>query len=139
MKSMILSIVWPTIITLMIQSFGCSGLTRSTTDQIRVESLNPQAKLYVNGQFIGNGSGTASVKRNHPSTITAEDGGFCATAIKNTGSSFNPASLRDYVNGAPLLAILADAAGVSQDVGKTSPKTYMVTPACLPPSPRSPT
>jgi hypothetical protein len=138
MKSIIRSIVWLTVITLIIQSFGCSGLTRSTADQIRVESLNSQARLYVNGQFIGKGSGTASVKRDHPSTITAEDGEFCAIAIKNTGSSFNPASLRDYVDGAPLLASLADAAGVSQDVGKTFPKTYMITPICSPVSSRSP-
>ncbi len=138
MKSSILPITWPIIISLALQSFGCSGLTHSTTDRIHVQSLNPQARLYVNGQFIGTGSAIATVKRDHPSMIMATGNEFCMTAIQDTGSSFNPASLRDYVNGAPLLATLADAAGVSQDVGKTSPKSYLVTPICSPAAPRSP-
>jgi hypothetical protein len=132
MKSILRTMAWPIIITLTLQSFGCSGLTQSTTDRIHVQSLDPQAKLYVNYRFIGKGSAFATVKRDYPSTIMATGNGFCAPAIQDTGSSFNPTSLRDYVNGAPLLAILADAAGVTQDVGKTSPKSYLVTPICSP-------
>jgi hypothetical protein len=137
MKSIIRAIAWPIIITLTLPSFGCSSLTHSTTDRIYVQSLDPQARLYVNDQFIGTGSGTATVQRAQPAMIVAEGNGFCATAIQTTSSGFNPASLRGYVNGAPLFATLADAVGVTQDSGKNSRKTYVVTPLCSPAAPRS--
>lgn len=130
MKSIILPMAWPLVIILALQSFGCSGLAHSTTDRISVRSRDPQAKLYVNGQFVGKGSAIATVKRDHPSTIMATGDQYCATAIRETGSRFNPDSLRDYVYGAPLLVSLADAVGVTQDIGKTSPTSYMVTPIC---------
>jgi hypothetical protein len=133
MKGILRAIVWPIIVTFTLQGFGCSGLAHSTTDQVHVQSLDPHARLYVNGQFIGKGSAIATVKRDQPSTLMAiGDDGFCAPAIHYTGSSFNPTSLRDYVNEVPFLAFLADAAGVSQDSGKTSPETYVVTPICSP-------
>jgi hypothetical protein len=132
MKDVLRAIVWPIIVTFTLQGFGCSGLAHSTTDRIHIQSLDPQARLYVNYRFIGKGSGFATVKRDHPSTIMATGKGFCTIAIQDTGSSFNPASLRDYVNDAPLIAILADTAGITQDVGKTSPKSYVVTPICSP-------
>ena len=132
MKLIVPSIAWLIIITLMPQSFGCARLSNSATDQIHVQSLDPETRLYVNSQFIGKGSGTATVKRDQPAMIMAMGNGICPTAIQYTGSKFNSMSLRDYVNGAPLLAILADTTGVSQDMGKTFPQTYMVTPACSP-------
>ncbi len=132
MKLILSSAAWPIIIILALQSFGCARLSDSTTDHIRVQSLDPEARLYVNNQFIGKGSGTATVKRDQASTIMAMGSGVYATAIQYTGSRFNPTSLRDYVNGAPLLAILADNTGVTQDVGKIFPQTYMVTPVCSP-------
>jgi hypothetical protein len=117
MKLILSSTAWPIIIILALQSFGCAWLSNSTTDQIRVQSLDPEARLYVNDQFIGKGSGTATVKRDRAAMIMAMGNGVCAPAIQYTGSRFNSTSLRDYVNGAPLLAILADTTGVSQDVG----------------------
>src|SRR5690242_5555656 len=138
MKSIILPMAWLLIITLALQSIGCSGLTHSTTDRISVRSRDPQAKLYVNDQFIGIGSATATVKRDHPSTIMATGGQYCATAIRETGSRFNPDSLRDYVYGAPLLVSLADAVGITQDIGKTWPTSYVVTPICSKTAPGAP-
>jgi hypothetical protein len=51
--------------------------------------------------------------------IMATDHQYCSTAIQDTGSRLNPASLRNYMNGAPFLTNLGDAAGVSQLGGKT--------------------
>ena len=115
---------------------GCTAstsawLAQNATDQIHVRSLDPQTRLYVDGQFIGKGSGIATVPRDRTSTITAEKNG-CATVYQDTGSEFNSRSIRDYTNGAPLLGILGDSIGVSRDVGRTAPLTYTLTPSCPP-------
>jgi 23S rRNA G2445 N2-methylase RlmL len=131
MKRIPASVARLIILSLALQGFGCAWMARSETDKIHVQSVDPQARLSVNGQFIGKGSGAATITREHPSTIWAEKN-LCATTIQDTGSEFNPRSVRDYTNGAPLLSSLADALGVTQDVGKTAPLTYTVNPTCLP-------
>jgi len=121
--------------TASMQKSTSAWLAQSATDQIHVQSLDPQARLYVDGRFIGKGSGTAIVTRDRPATLRADKDG-CATAFEDTGSEFNPKSIRDYTDGSPPLAILSDGLGVSRDVGKTDPLTYTVTPIC--PSASSP-
>lgn len=131
MKRALPSVARLITLTLALQGFGCASIAHGYADKIHVQSRDPDARLYVNGQFIGMGSGTTTVKRDQTSTISAEKAG-CATAIQDTGSKFNPASVRDYTDGAPLLGILGDTVGVTQDVGKTVPQTYTVTPVCPP-------
>jgi hypothetical protein len=116
------------LLAFTLQSFGCAY---STSDKIHVQSLDPEAKLYVDGLLIGTGSGTTTVRRDQTYTITAEKTG-CAAAFQETGSKFDQTSPLGWLNDAPLISYFTDHRVTPGSNGQTSPLTYTVTPTCPP-------
>ncbi len=116
------------LLAFTLQSFGCAY---STSDKIHVQSLDPKAKLYVDGQLIGTGSGTATVRRDQTYTIAAEETG-CAPAFQDTGSKFDKTSPLGWMNDAPLISFFTGHRATPGSDGRTSPLTYTVTPLCPP-------
>ena len=139
MKRLLTAVARLMIFAFALQTLGCAYTKQHTSDMLHVQtsdkihvlSLDPKARLYVDGQLIGTGAGTTTVKRGQTYTIAAKKDG-CATAMQDTGSKFAKSSLLGFVNDAPLIAILADSMGVTVPTGQTSPKTYTVTPICPP-------
>jgi len=128
MKRFLTAVARLMLLAFTLQSFGCAY---STSDKIHVQSLDPEAKLYVDGQLIGTGSGTTTVRRDQTYTITAEKTG-CATAFQDTGSKFDETSALGWLNDAPLISYFTDNKVTPGSDGRTFPLTYTVTPICPP-------
>jgi hypothetical protein len=111
------------IVAFSLQSVSCAYMERGTTDKIRVDNFDSHAKLYVDGQFIGTGSGTSIVKRNRTYTIAAKKDG-CATAIQDTESKFDRTSLIGWVDNMPLVSVFASHTSAVESQGRTSPLIY---------------
>jgi len=131
MKLLVLAVARLLILAFTLQSFGCAYMKNGASDKIHVQSLDPKAKLYVDGQFIGTGAGTTTVKRDQTYTIAAEETG-CATVFQDTGSKFDQTSLLGWMNDAPLISIFTGNMAAAGSDGRTSPPTYTVTPICPP-------
>jgi hypothetical protein len=103
-----------------------------TTDEIHIQSMDPKAKIYVDDQPIGVGEVTATVQRDKPHTIQANEQG-CKPDTEETSYKFDGVSLMGLLVDAGIISILVVDMGITGAAWKTYPTTYTVTPACPPP------
>ncbi len=80
------------IVALSFQLAGCAAIFHGTSDQITVQSADPDAKIYLDNQLIGKGTAVATVKRNTVHTVAAKKRG-CADNLAQTQNSFDAVSL----------------------------------------------
>jgi hypothetical protein len=102
-----------------------------TTDEIHVQSMNPQAELYLNDQPVGIGSATVTVQRDKTNIIQAKAPG-CQTRTEETSYKFDGVSLLGLLIDAGIITILVIDMGVTGSAWKTYPTSYTVTPICPP-------
>src|SRR5216684_3791648 len=57
------AVAWVLLATFITQVLGCAYLFHGKSDEIRVQSADPKAELYLNDQPIGIGSAGATVER----------------------------------------------------------------------------
>jgi len=76
---------------------GCSLLAPGRTN-LTVVSTEPDAQIYINGQFAGKGSGTMDVPTNQSATVMAKkDGYFPAT--QTVGTRMSTTGILDIIGG----------------------------------------
>lgn len=104
MKKLICSLL---ITSLMFS--GCSAF-RSSTQMISVTTDQPDAQIYINGNMAGQGSATASVRRNENVQIMAKKTGYVTTQ-RAIGHGLNTTGILDIIGGVlilvPLFGLLA--------------------------------
>lgn len=97
------------------------------SDEIHVNSLDRDAKIYVEGQLVGRGQATVQVARGKTHQIRAEKDGCEATSIQ-TGRSLDPKTFIGCLLDFCILTVPLDFA-----IGgalRTNPTTYTVSPIC---------
>src|SRR5207245_9528981 len=80
------------VAVLLFQFTGCAYMFQCNTDQITIQSADPEAKLYLNNVLIGKGSASATVPRNVKQTISARKNG-CTDHVVQSGDRFDAISL----------------------------------------------
>lgn len=95
----------------LISSTGCSCFQPSTIPFSVV--TNPEADIYINGQYLGKGSGTMNIPRDQGVNVMAKkDGYFPATQSVNTKMSTS--GVWDVIGGCifllPFLGLLSPGA-----------------------------
>lgn len=95
----------------LVSSTGCSCFQPSTIPFSVV--TNPEADIYINGQFLGKGSGTMNVSRDQSVNVMAKkDGYYPATQSVNTKMSTS--GVWDVIGGfiflLPFLGLLSPGA-----------------------------
>jgi len=108
---------------------GCAYLFHGTSDEIHIQSGDPNAKLYLNDEAVGIASATATVDRDRTYTIRATAPG-CEARTVQTGDKFDSISLLGLFVDVGIVSILVIDMGVSGAAWKTYPLTYTVNPIC---------
>jgi hypothetical protein len=114
---------------LAIQTSGCAYLFHGTSDQITINSPDPNAEIYLNDQLIGRGNASATVDRGKEYEIAAKEKG-CVTATAQTGDKFDPVSLLGILIDVGIISILVIDMAVTDAAWKTYPLSYSVNPIC---------
>lgn len=103
------------ISSMLILTIICSSCSafRSSTQVISITTDQPDAKIYVNGSLVGQGTASAPVKRNQNVQIMAKKEGYVTTQ-RTIGKSLNTTGILDIVGGVlvlfPLFGLLAPGA-----------------------------
>ena len=114
---------------LFLQATSCAYLFHGTSDQITINSADPNTVIYVNDQLIGRGNASYTADRGKTYTIVGKDAG-CTDASETTGDKFDPASLLGIFIDAGLISILVIDMAATDAAWKTYPLSYTVNPIC---------
>lgn len=91
---------------------NCSAF-RSSTEIVSVTTDHPDSMIYVNGGMVGQGSTSASVKRNQNVQIMVKKDGY-VTQQRTIGKSLNVTGILDIIGGVlvllPIFGLLAPGA-----------------------------
>ena len=117
------------LVILVFQLTGCAAMFHGSNDQVTVASSDPDAKLFMDGNYLGKGSGMTIVKRNTSHTIFARKKG-CADGIAQTQTSFDSVSLLGILIDFGVISMLVIDWGATGAMWKTDPLLYTVTPNC---------
>lgn len=122
-----------TLMVLAIQITGCAAMFHGTSDQITIQSPDPEAKIYLDNFLVGKGTAMASVKRNTQHTIVAKKDG-CADNLVQTQTAFDPVTLLGVLIDWGIISILVVDWGVTGAMWKTDPLVYHPNPICETPA-----
>jgi hypothetical protein len=115
-------------VLLVFQLTGCAYMFHGNTDQITIQSVDPQAELYIENALIGKGTASASVERNRKYSVTAKKAG-CSDQTVQTGDKFDAISLLGLFLDLGIVSILI-VDNASGAMWKTYPLVYHVNPVC---------
>ena len=108
---------------------GCAAMFHGTSDQITIQSPDPDAKIYLDNMLIGKGTAMASVKRNtQHNIVTKKDG--CHEQLVQTGTSFDPVSLLGVLIDFGVISMLVIDWGATGAMWKVDPLVYHPAPIC---------
>jgi len=114
-----------TVVALSLCLGSCASIIHGTTDTITVNSLDPQATIYVDGAARGVGVAQIDVKRGKKHAIWAVKDGH-QSSIVETGESFDPTTLLGILIDFGIITIPIDL--ISGAAWRVEPTTYTVTP-----------
>jgi len=89
------------LISFTILQTGCSTLV-SGTQRLRVTASESDAKIYVNGAYVGEGTATTRVPRNENVAIMAKKDGF-RPASQEIGTKMSNTGILDIIGGCIIL------------------------------------
>ena len=106
---------------------GCASMFSGNSDEININSVNPNTLVYVNDKLIGRGNVTTTVARGEKHEIRAAAEG-CESTVQTTGLGFDATSLLGCLIDFCIISVPMDLAiGGAQ---KVSPRSYSVQPIC---------
>ena len=117
------------LITAFMVNTGCAAMFHGTSDQITIQSPDPEAKLYLDNMLIGKGTAMASVKRNTQHNIIAKRDG-CHDQLTQTGTAFDAVSLLGVLIDFGVVSMLVVDWGATGAMWKVDPLIYHPAPIC---------
>ena len=121
------------LIVFVVQLSGCAAMFHGTSDQITIQSPDPDAKIYLDNMLVGKGTAVASVKRNTQHTIVAKKEG-CTDNFVQTQTAFDPVTLLGVLVDWGIISVLVIDWGVTGAMWKIDPLVYHPNPICDTPS-----
>jgi hypothetical protein len=113
------------IVTGVLALSGCSSMFNGTSQQVGIRSNMDDAKLYVNEQYIGKGSGVTTFKKKNNYIIVARKDG-CVDASVPASKSFDATTLLGvFLYGVPI--VIDGVTGAWSQFDQTS---YVLDPNC---------
>lgn len=107
---------------------GCAAIISGSEERISVNSLDPDAMIFVNGAVRGKGSISVSLPKKDNHTFTTKKEG-CKDVSVNSGSTFNGVTLLDIFWGWGMFVAFPIDFG-SGAAWNITPKDYTITPIC---------
>jgi len=112
-----------------LESASCAYLFHGTSDQITINSADPNTMIYVDDKLIGKGNASDTVERGKTYTIVGKAPG-CTESTVTTGDKFDPASLLGIFIDLGIISILVIDMAATDAAWKTYPLSYSVNPIC---------
>lgn len=112
------------IFMLLFISSGCATIFGDSKDILNIRSVDPQARILVNGNEVGRGSASYALSRGRDATITASKKGCSERSVQTERKLVGATFLNIFF----WPGFIIDVA--SGSMFKTSPTDYTVTPAC---------
>ena len=117
------------VLVLGFQMLGCAAMFHGTSDQIIIQSGDPEARIYLDNVLIGKGSSMATVKRNTTYAVSAKKRG-CTDNLVQTQTSFDAVSMLGIFLDFGIVSMLVVDWAATGAMWKTDPLVYHVTPIC---------
>ena len=89
------------ILTIGITQSGCSMFV-PTRERFSVTASEPDAKIYVNGDYLGKGNVETRVQRNKDVSVLVKKEGY-TPKTKSIGTNFSMAGVLDIIGGCLIL------------------------------------
>ena len=89
------------VASLLLSLSGCSAF-KSGTQPINVVVSEPDADVYINGQYMGDGQITTRVPRNENLSVMAKKEG-CIPVTRNIGTTMSTTGILDLIGGCFIL------------------------------------
>jgi hypothetical protein len=89
------------VISIVFLQTGCSAF-RSGTQRITVSTSEPDAKIYINGAYAGEGTAMTRVPRDESVSVMAKKDGFLP-ATRQIGTKMSFTGILDIVGGCIIL------------------------------------
>ncbi len=124
MKKLILASIMASTLTT-----GCAAMFNGSTQTVNIRSNEPDAKLYVNEQYMGKESAVYTFKKKENYVIRAEKEG-CKANLVTPEKKFDPTTLLGILIDWGIISVLivdGAATGAWQEFTSTS---YVVDPDC---------
>jgi hypothetical protein len=116
-------------LVVLFESASCAYLFHGTSDQVTINSGDPNTTIFLDDQLIGRGNASATLERGKTYTIVGKDPG-CTEATVTTGDKFDPTSLLGLFIDLGLISILVIDMAATDAAWKTYPLSYTVNPIC---------
>ena len=71
---------------------ACASIFKGTRDEIEIQTANPNARIYINDAYYGNGKVNTSFSKNEEYEITVHEKG-CPSKNIHVGKHFDPVTL----------------------------------------------
>jgi hypothetical protein len=108
------------LVMFAVQLSGCAAMFHGTSDQITIQSPDPDAKIYLDNMLVGKGTAMASVKRNTQHTIVAKKEG-CSDNSVQTQTTFDAVSLLGVLIDWGIISMLVVDWGATGAMWKPDP------------------
>jgi hypothetical protein len=85
------------VVTIAALQFGCSTVVPGK-QRFSVTASESDAKIYVNGEYMGKGNIQTRVSRNHDVSVLVKKNGYVSVS-KNIGTDFSITGILDIIGG----------------------------------------
>lgn len=124
MKKLLLATVATSLITT-----GCASMFNGTTQTVNIRSNNPEAKLYINEEYMGKESAVYTFKKKGNYVIRAEKQG-CKDNLVTPEKSFDPTTLLGVLLDWGIVSILIVDGAATGAWQKFTTTSFVVDPDC---------
>ena len=108
---------------------GCAAMFNGTSQQVSIRSKNPNAKIYVNDAYLGDGNVLTTFKKKKDYTIRVEQDGCKSVSIPVT-KSFDPTTLLGvFIDFGVVSVLVVDGIGTGA-WQKFDQENYIVNAQC---------
>ena len=108
---------------------GCAAMFNGTSQQVSIRSKNPNAKIYVNDAYLGDGNVLTTFKKKKDYTIRVEQDGCKSESIPVT-KSFDPTTLLGvFIDFGVVSVLVVDGIGTGA-WQKFDQENYIVNAQC---------
>lgn len=106
---------------------GCAGIMSGGEDRLTIATSTSDAKIYVDGRYLGDGRISTSINRGEPAELRIEKEG-CATVYATTGDKLDGWVFANILIDFGVVSIPIDL--ITGNAWKLDQSEYLLVPEC---------
>lgn len=117
------------VVSCALLTSGCAAMFNGTKDTVSINSDVDDAKLYVNGRYVGEENAVTDIKKKGTVIIKAKKEGCDARSVPVT-REFDPVSLLGLLIDFGVISMLVIDTAATGAISKAQNTNYQVNPDC---------